>query len=429
MTAEMMRKEVMKHFIYLTFLYLSVISCRTSVKTEERTELMGTKAEVPAKGTFGYDLAFLRKYDSVIVLSNPAQQAQIIVSPRLQGRVMTSTADGSIGKSYGWVNYGLIASNTFQPHINAFGGEDRFWLGPEGGQFSIFFKKDDPFDLTHWQTPVAVDTESFQMISHSPDRIQLRKDMLLQNYSGTSFQLRVNRSIRLLSDIEISKLLNYSLTDSIKAVGFESDNRITNTGSQAWQPSSGLLSVWILGMFRPSSATTIIIPIKEGPENELGPAVNDRYFGKVPDDRLDVQSKVLYFRGDGQQRGKIGVPFKRAKSLLGSYDAQQGILTIVQFNLPETPSTYVNSLWEIQKDPFSGDVINSYNDGPAEPGVKPMGPFYELETSSPAAALAPNASLSHIHRTFHFEGSMQDLDKLCQATLGVPLQEVVKALL
>jgi hypothetical protein len=28
------------------------------------------------------------------------------------------------------------------PHINVFGGEDRFWLGPEGGQFSIFFAKD-----------------------------------------------------------------------------------------------------------------------------------------------------------------------------------------------------------------------------------------------------------------------------------------------
>jgi hypothetical protein len=86
-------------------------------------------------------------------------------------------------------------------------------------------------------------------------------------------------------------------------------------------------------------------------------------------------------------------------------------------------------LWEIQKDPYSGDVINSYNDGPAEPGAKPLGPFYELETSSPAAALPPGGSLSHIHRTFHFEGSIEDLDKLCQATLGVPLQEVVKALL
>ena len=26
-------------------------------------------------------------------------------------------------------------------HVNVFGGEDRFWLGPEGGQYSIFFVK------------------------------------------------------------------------------------------------------------------------------------------------------------------------------------------------------------------------------------------------------------------------------------------------
>ena len=37
--------------------------------------------------------------------------------------------------------------------MNAFGGEDRLWLGPEGGQYSIFFRAGDPFDLEHWQTP------------------------------------------------------------------------------------------------------------------------------------------------------------------------------------------------------------------------------------------------------------------------------------
>ena len=41
----------------------------------------------------------------------------------------------------------IIASGKTQPHINVYGGEDRFWLGPEGGQFSIFFAKDAKFDL------------------------------------------------------------------------------------------------------------------------------------------------------------------------------------------------------------------------------------------------------------------------------------------
>src|SRR5436309_3173320 len=72
--------------------------------------------------------------------------ARIVVCPELQGRVMTSTATGMGGLSFGWINRDLISSGGKRPHINAYGGEDRFWLGPEGGQFSIFFAKGDPQD-------------------------------------------------------------------------------------------------------------------------------------------------------------------------------------------------------------------------------------------------------------------------------------------
>ncbi len=85
-------------------------------------------------------------------------------------------------------------------------------------------------------------------------------------------------------------------------------------------------------------------------------------------------------------------------------------------------------MWEIQKEPFAGDVVNSYNDGPPEPGKKPLGPFYELETSSPAAALAPGASLTHVHRTFHVQGDAKDLDALALELLGVSLATIEKAL-
>jgi hypothetical protein len=84
-------------------------------------------------------------------------------------------------------------------------------------------------------------------------------------------------------------------------------------------------------------------------------------------------------------------------------------------------------MWEIQKEPFAGDVVNSYNDGPPAPGAKPLGPFYELETSSPAAALDPGASLLHIHRTFHFVGDRDGLSRIAEAVLGVPLAEVESA--
>ena len=85
-------------------------------------------------------------------------------------------------------------------------------------------------------------------------------------------------------------------------------------------------------------------------------------------------------------------------------------------------------MWEIQKEPFAGDVVNSYNDGPPAPGAKPLGPFYELETSSPAAALAPGESLTHVHRTFHFQGEERDLDALARRLLGTGLERVRTAL-
>ena len=114
--------------------------------------------------------------------------------------------------------------------------------------------------------------------------------------------------------------------------------------------------------------------------------------------------------------------------MLGSYDADGKVLTIVQFTQPGGVTDYVNSLWKLQDEPFAGDAANSYNDGPPAPGAKPLGPFYELESSSPAAALAPGASLTHVHRTVHLTGTEHDLDAVARAVLGVSLEEIKSAL-
>src|SRR5262245_37113996 len=95
--------------------------------------------------TFGEDVAFLKQHTGVVVLSDAAGGgARVAVCPELQGRVMTSTTGGDGGPSFGWINRELVASKRRDPHFNPFGGEDRFWLGPEGGQFAVFFKKGDP---------------------------------------------------------------------------------------------------------------------------------------------------------------------------------------------------------------------------------------------------------------------------------------------
>jgi hypothetical protein len=387
-----------------------------------------TNSPGPGQQTFSNDVAFMQKHTDTVVLTDASGKSQVLVLPQMQGRVMTSTAEGPKGYSFGWINRDFIISGKLDEHMNAYGGEDRFWIGPEGGQFSIFFKKGVPFDFDHWHTPAPIDSEPWEVVSKSSGAADLQKTMRLENYSGTVFDLRVDRQVRVLPRDEALKALRVDVGPKVNMVAYESNNNMTNTGNDPWTKETGLLSIWILGMFTPSPQTTIVVPFIKGPEDRLGPVVNDTYFGKVPADRLVVKDGVLFFSGDGQYRSKIGLSPRRSRDILGSYDAANEALTIVQYNKPRRARDYVNSMWELQKEPYRGDAVNSYNDGPPAPGAKSMGPFYELETSSPAAALAPGQSILHTHRTFHFRGPEADLDAIAQAALGVTLEEIKSAL-
>ena len=377
---------------------------------------------------FGEDVAFLKQYTDVIVLQDAKGQSKVALVPAWQGRAMTSTAGGDKGLSFGWINRELIASKKFAEHINVFGGEDRFWMGPEGGQYSIFFAKGAKFELADWYTPAAIDTEPFQVAKKTTDRAIFTAKFKLTNYSGTAFDVAVEREVRLLDAKTAWQRLGAAPARDVTLVAFESDNRVTNAGPEAWKKETGLLSIWILGMFNPSPSTTIVVPINPGPESELGVQVTSDYFGAIPPERLVVKDRVIYFSADGNYRSKIGINPQRSKSVLGSYDADNKVLTIVQFSQQPGVTDYVNSLWKIQDNPYGGDAANSYNDGPPSPGAKPLGPFYELESSSAAAALAPQKSLSHTHRTVHLSGSEEELDKVAQELLGVTLQEIKNGL-
>ena len=66
--------------------------------------------------------------------------------------------------------------------------------------------------------------------------------------------------------------------------------------------------------------------------------------------------------------------------------------------------------------------MNSYNDGPVD--IKQMGKFYEIESSSPAAALSPGETIQHVHRTIHLKGSKERLNIISQKILGVNVDAI-----
>lgn len=375
---------------------------------------------------FADDLAFLRQHTNVILLHDAAGRAQVVVAPEYQGRVMTS-ATSADGASFGFIKRANVESKARQPHINVPGGEDRFWVGPEGGQYGLYFAPGAPFDLEQWQVPEPIDWGAWQVSASSANEVRVQRDMQLQNHAGTQFTAHVDRAVRVLEREAIAEALGAQLPDELTCVGYASENVLSNRGQEAWTKDKGLLSIWILGMFNPSPKTTIVIPIKQGSESELGPIVNDAYFGKVPPDRLKVGDGVVFFRGDGKERRKIGVSKQRALPVVGAYDAQSQALTLVHYTLPDDATDYVNSMWEQQAQPYAGDVLNSYNDGPPGPGKPLLGPFFELETSSPAAALAPGESIQHVSTTLHVVGPRAALDALAKQVLGVGLDAIEAA--
>ncbi|VGO13206.1 hypothetical protein PDESU_01760 [Pontiella desulfatans] len=384
-------------------------------------------------GAFADDVAFMKQHTPIVLLKDG--DAAVAVAPVYQGRVMTSTFDRQAGPSFGWINRPVIENGflseeekkgRLEEHIYIFGGEERFWLGPEGGQYALFFKPGTQFEFSDWQTPAVIDTEAFEVVEQDDDSVTFKHRAELVNYGGAEFKVGIERTIELIDKDDAEEMLGVELGKGLRMVGYETDNRITNTGSNEWKPETGLLSIWMLGMYNPSPETTVVIPFKQGGEKELGPRVNDTYFGKVPPEYLRVEKQKLFFKGDGTRRGKIGISPQRSKGIAGSYDAAGQVLNIVTYNVQDAPNGFVNSMWEQQKEPYAGDVINSYNDGSPEPGVAPLGPFYELETSSPAAALKPGQTMRHVQRTFHIQGAEAELDPLARKLLGAKL-DVIKS--
>jgi hypothetical protein len=401
----------------LLLLFIGILSCNKNSKKETNMDLF----EI---GTFGYDLNYLSEKDSIIVLSSLDEQAQVIVSPKYQAKVFTSSAAGLEGKSLGFVNYKALDSETIDEHMNGYGGENRFWLGPEGGKYSIYFQPAAEQVYANWHTPAPIDVEPWEVVEAGRQNVSLTKEMEVVNYAGTRLKLQVNRSISLMETDEIQSGLGIDVKPEVKAVAYSTENSITNRNDFEWTKETGTICIWMLDMFIPAPHAVTIIPYNEGDERKLGKVVTSDYFGEIPSDRLKIKNGVIYLKTDGKFRSKLGLNSKRTQAIAGNYDPDAKRLTVVTYDV-DKDAIYLNQEWNPQKDPLTGDAMNAYNDGPLEDGSI-MGPFLELESVSPAAFLQPAESLSHKHSVYHFIGEETDLDSIAKKLLGVSMDEIRK---
>lgn len=410
-----MRKEHLLTFIALTIM---AASCNNGNQNSNKD-----KSVDYSEGTFGYDLNFLKKHDSdLVVLKNI--NARVIVSAKYQAKVFTSTAQGPEGRSFGWVHYKSFTGQ-IDPHMNAYGGENRFWLGPEGGSYSLFFKPNTKMVFENWHTPPAFDSEPWSTISNEDSSsITMHKDMNLENYRGAKLSIAVDRKISLLDNASINRDLQISPDDSVHVVGYETDNVITNKGDFDWNEKTGMPCIWILDMFTPSESGVIAIPFTPVKNKNEKIATTD-YFGAIPPDRIKYTDSVLYFKVDGKSRGKLGLPPGRAKGVEGSYDPTNHVLTILTADI-DPKAKYLYQKWDTTGATFDGDALNAYNDGPLEDGSQ-MGPFYEMESVSPAAMLKPGEMMAHRQSVYHFTGSEQALNGISEKILGISIDDFKNA--
>lgn len=405
-------KYKLQNLCWISLLLLA--ACNNAAQKEQSSVDSGIK------GYYAYDARFLKKHTKNVVELSNSDGARVLLSAQYQGRVMTSTTKSDSGASFGWINYDLISSGEKRKAFNPVGGEERFWLGPEGGQYSIYFKAGDSFNISHWQVPALIDTMAYDLVRSSSSEAIFSKKTSITNYSGTRFDIGIERKISMLDKKSLEEKLKTTIPAGISFVGYETENRLQNLGAEDWTKQKGLLSIWLLGMFTPTAKTVVIIPFTPLPGARS--FITDSYFGSIPQERLQVKDSVLFFACDGKYRSKIGLSPVIARPLAAGFDFEKNVLTLVLPSIEKTAS-YVNSKWELQKEPYKGDVVNSYNDGPLEDGTQ-MGPFFEIESSSPALELKKGATGIYRQTTFHLQGGYNSLRQLAKHLLSVDLDAI-----
>ncbi len=351
------------------------------------------------------------------VLEGRRKGRQVLVSPSLTGRVVGTTYSGDQGQCNGF-----LFEKSFREGMtdiwNNWGGEERYWLAPEGGPYSIQFDgRANYFDNYHVQdglNSIRYETEEVSKLGNS---LCMKSQFGLKNNINTEFELEVTRRITALDDCPYLA----GAGPDCDFVGFQSESTVTNLNSFAWTKETGSLAHWHLGQFHLGPKTVAIAPFRQADTTD--PPIREDYFrefcvdGRMPANRYWIRDGFVLFLADGTCRTKIGQNRSRATGLIGSFDLENNELHLMQYDFyPELE--YIASYWyEEQTDPYGGDCISMAIEGPDKPGG-PGGNCYELESLSPAMLLEPGQSFTFRTRTMHLKGPRTTMAKICRRQLG-----------
>jgi hypothetical protein len=341
----------------------------------------------------------------------------VLVAPSLSARVMATSFDGENGCVNGFIDARAFREGMRDIWDN-WGGEERYWLAPEGGQFGLMFQgKENCFANYHVQSGFNNQSYSVTNFKNGDNSLTMEGGFELRNAVGTQFTVHCTRRITAFDACPYA----VGGGPDVDSVGFESASTIVNAGDNTWTRASGCLAHWHLGQFLPGPRVIAIIPFQQGVCPD--PPVREDYFrdfcidGKMPKERYWIRDGFVLFKADGKCRTKIGQNRTRATGLLASYNLDSDTMTFLEYDFYPRLE-YAASYWYEQSDPFHGDCISFSAEGPDVKGG-PDGRCYELEALSPAMFLAPGQSFTFRTRTMHMRGPRHALEFICRRQLGV----------
>ena len=350
------------------------------------------------------------------VLQNHRKGKKVLVAPSLVGRVMGTTLAGDRGEILGWINVPAIEKGMVDPVFNNFGGEERFWFAPEGGQFGLNLGG-HVSGWQYYQVQDAFNTQPFRVLKAETNLLTMSSRMKLINARRARFDFEVTRTVRILDDCPYT--LGYD--NKVDFVGFETVNISRHAAKTPVPRAHGALAMFCLTQFLAHPRLVIIVPFRPGSARLLGPPVRKDYWkdfcahGALPRHRYHIDKCFALMKGDGKLRGKFGVGRRRAVPRLASLDLDTNELIIVDCDFyPELE--YVGSYWRRMQNPYDGDALSVSYEGPDDAGRS--GQSYELETLSPALLLQPGQALSHRNRIYHLFGPAAAINQICRRYFG-----------
>lgn len=107
---------------------LQLINLKNTLLVGAVTLLASCSGQKEVKmGSYAYDAQFLKENGiEYTELVSADGNSKVMIVPAWQGRVMTTSASGDEGDSYGWINYRFIREGKVSPQFNPVGGEERF---------------------------------------------------------------------------------------------------------------------------------------------------------------------------------------------------------------------------------------------------------------------------------------------------------------